>query len=49
MTEEKCGENDFTTVRLERDFVEELQDRMTYGDTYNDYLKTRLDVETNEE
>jgi hypothetical protein len=49
MTEEKHGENDFTTVRLERDFVEELQNRMTYGDTYNDFLQNRLDIETNED
>jgi len=37
-------ENEFTTVRLERDLVEQLQSEMSYGDSYNDYLKNKLEI-----
>jgi len=37
-------ENEFTTVRLERDLVEQLQEQMSYGDSYNDYLKNKLEI-----
>lgn len=42
---ENKGENEFTTVRLERDFVEDLQEQMDYGDTYNDFLQNYLKFE----
>jgi len=38
------SENDFTTVRLERDLVEEMQSEMSYGDSYNSYLKNKLEI-----
>ena len=37
-------ENEFTTVRLERDLVEQLQNEMSYGDSYNDFLKNKLEI-----
>ena len=37
-------ENEFTTVRLERDLVEEMQSEMSYGDSYNSYLKNKLEI-----
>lgn len=37
-------ENEFTTVRLERDLVEQLKEQMSYSDTYNDYLKNKLEI-----
>jgi len=38
------SENEFTTVRLERDLVEEMQSEMSYGDSYNSYLKNKLEI-----
>lgn len=35
-------ENEYTTVRLERGFVEQLQEQMSYNDTYNDFLQSKL-------
>jgi len=37
-------ESEFTTVRLERDLVEEMQSEMSYGDSYNSYLKNKLEI-----
>jgi SHS2 domain-containing protein len=42
--EKEKRQNEFTTVRLERDLVEQLQEKMSYTDTYNDYLKNTLEV-----
>ena len=43
-TDGENRENEFTTVRLERDLVEEMQSEMSYGDSYNSYLKNKLEI-----
>jgi len=42
MTNAKNKRNNKTTVSLSRDFVEELQNKMDYGDSYDSFLKREL-------
>ena len=42
MTTGKNKRNNKTTVSLSRDFVQELQDKMDYGDSYDSFLKREL-------
>ena len=40
----QSGENKWTTICLSRDFKNELESQMTYGDSFESYLQSELDI-----
>ena len=43
------GGSDYTTISLRRDFKEELEKNMSWGMSFQDYLKSELDINYNED
>ena len=46
---ESRGENKYTTICLSRDFKSELESHMSYGDSFQSYLKNELDINYKED
>jgi len=44
MTETKKERSEITTITVSKDFQKSLKERMSYEDTYEKYLRNKLEI-----